>query len=181
MNIGATIRAIRKQRKMTIPQLCECTGLSKGFISNVENNRTSPSIATLESIANSLKVPLPYLLLHQTQRMQVVRKADRVQTTMPGIDNLKVELLCDRRDMRMMICEMPPGGTTGANTHIGEECHVVISGKILIEQAEDREILEQGDSFSWNASVPHTVTNIGDVPAVVLISVYKEIHLDDVK
>jgi len=81
MDIGSTIRAIRNRKKITIPQLCEGTGLSKGFISNVENNKTSPSIATLDSIATFLKVPLPYLLLRKEQRMRIIRHDERKQTT----------------------------------------------------------------------------------------------------
>ncbi len=175
MNIGATIRAIRKRKKLTIPQLCEGTGLSKGFISNVENNKTSPSIATLESIAAFLKVPLPYLLLHEEQRMQVTRKEERKLTT-TGKQKLKVEHLSAQGGLRMMIVEFPPGATTGDNIHEGEECHFVLKGTLLAEQGEDSAVLEEGDSFSWNASVPHKVTNTGEGPALVLISVYKEVH-----
>ncbi|MNL66752.1 Cupin domain protein [compost metagenome] len=56
----------------------------------------------------------------------------------------------------------------------------MLKGRILAEQGEDSAILEEGDSFSWNASVPHKVTNIGDQSALVLISVYKEVHTEDV-
>ena len=47
-----------------------------------------------------------------------------------------------------------------------------MQGKVLAEQGEDSVIVEEGDSFSWNASVPHFVKNIGDEKAVVLIAVY---------
>ena len=63
MDIGSTIRAIRKRKKITIAQICEETGLSQGFMSQVETNKTSPSIATLDNIAKALNVPLPYLLM----------------------------------------------------------------------------------------------------------------------
>jgi transcriptional regulator with XRE-family HTH domain len=179
MDIGATIRAIRKRKKLTIPQLCEGTGLSKGFISNVENNKTSPSIATLESIATFLKIPLPYLLLHKEQRMHVIRKEERQRTT-TGKEKLKVEHLSAQGGLRMRIVEFPPGATTGdPHAHEGEECHFVLKGKILAEQGEDIAVLEEGDSFSWNASVPHKVINTGDEPALVLISVYREVHTDE--
>ena len=51
MNIGSAIREIRQRRGITIAQICEGTGLSKGFMSQVENNKTSPSISTLETIS----------------------------------------------------------------------------------------------------------------------------------
>jgi len=80
MNIGSKIRTIRLRKKLTIAQMCEGTGLSKGFISNVENNNTSPSINTLQIIANFLNIPLPYLLLEKDQHMSVIRKNEREYT-----------------------------------------------------------------------------------------------------
>ncbi|MEH6945218.1 helix-turn-helix domain-containing protein [Bacillus sp. JJ722] len=178
MDIGSKIRAIRKRKKITIAQMCESTGLSKGFISNVENNNTSPSISTLQTIASYLKVPLPYLLLEKEQHMKVIRKDSRTNTSYNG---LKVEHLTSRAGLKMMIVEFPPGTSIGEpNAHQGEECHLVLEGKVLAEQGEDSVIIEEGDSFSWNASVPHYVKNIGDTKAVVLISVYSDTELGDI-
>lgn len=178
LDIGTKIRAIRNRKKITIAQMCEATGLSKGFISNIENNNTSPSISTLSTIASFLEVPLPYLLLEKNQHMRVVRKESRTTSTFNG---LKIEHLASKGGLRMMIVEFPPGATIGEpNSHEGEECHLVLEGKILAEQGEDSFIVEAGDSFSWNASVPHFVKNVGETKAVVLISIYSDTELNDV-
>jgi quercetin dioxygenase-like cupin family protein len=173
MNIGSKIRAIRNRKKITIAQMCEETGLSKGFISNVENNNTSPSINTLQTISNFLKVPLPYLLLEKDQHMSVVRKQERKSTVSQDAD-LKVEHLASQGGLSLRLVDFPPGTSTGESiAHEGEECHLVIKGQILAEQGEDSYILGEGDTFSWSASVPHFVKNIGDETAVILIAVYK--------
>lgn len=178
LEIGTKIRAIRNRKKITIAQMCEGTGLSKGFISNVENNNTSPSINTLSTIAEFLGVPLPYLLLEKKQHMRVVRKNERTSST---FNDLKIEHLTSKGGLRMRIVEFPPGSSLGEpHAHEGEECHLVLEGKILAEQGEDSIIVEAGDSFSWNASVPHFVKNIGDGKAVVLISIYSDTELNDV-
>lgn len=157
--------------------MCEGTGLSKGFISNVENNHTSPSISTLQTIAKFLEVPLPYLLLENQQRMRVVKKNERTYSTH---NQLKVEHIASKDGLRMMIVEFPPGASMGeANAHEGKENHLVLAGKVLAQQGEDSVIAEEGDSFSWNACVPHFVKNIGDEKAVVLISIYSEAKLED--
>ncbi|WP_138495408.1 helix-turn-helix domain-containing protein [Paenibacillus pinistramenti] len=174
MNIGATIRAIRKRKNITIVQICEETGLSQGFMSQVENNKTSPSISTLESIANALKVPLSYLLLKEEERMKIVRREDRPVTT-SGAGELKVEHLSSTKNVRVRIVEIPPGASTGeAHAHEGEEVHLVIKGRIYAEQGEDRAEFGEGDSFSWNACTPHLVRNAGPETAQVLIAVYTE-------
>jgi len=175
MNIGTTIRTIRKRKNITITQICEETGLSQGFMSQVENNKTSPSIATLESIATTLKVPLAYLLLRQEERMNIVRKAER-RITKSGTENLKVEHLSSTKNLRMRLVELPPGALTGdaPHAHEGEEVHFVIKGRIYAEQGEDKAEFEEGDSFSWNACTPHLVRNIGEETAIVLISIYSD-------
>ncbi|WP_458124438.1 cupin domain-containing protein [Paenibacillus sp. Z3-2] len=111
------------------------------------------------------------------QRMNVVRKNERKETT-AGSGQIKVQQLTAKGAMRMSIVELPPGASTGVSKHAGEESHLVLQGKIRAEQCEDVEVLEAGDSFTWNAIVPHEVTNIGEEPAVVLIAVSKELGLD---
>jgi len=172
------IRAIRNRKKITIAQMCEGTGLSKGFISNVENNNTSPSINTLQTISNFLGVPLPYLLLEKQQHMRIVRRDER---TYSAFNNLKIEHLTSKGGLRMMLVEFPPGASMGeTNAHEGEESHLVLEGRVLAEQGEDSMMIEEGDSFSWNASVPHFVKNIGEEKAVVLISIYSDTELNDI-
>lgn len=172
MEIGSKIRDIRKRKKITIAQMSEQIGLSKGFISNIENDNTSPSLNTLQVIASFLDVPLPYLLLEKKEHMKVVRKSERVYTTFNGI---KIEHLTSQSGLRMMHVELPSGASTGeAIAHEGEESHVVLKGTVLAKQGEDSFIIEEGDSFSWNASVPHFVKNIGEDEAVLLIAVYSE-------
>jgi len=179
LDIGSKIRSIRNRKKITIAQMCEGTGLSKGFISNVENNNTSPSINTLNTIAEFLKVPLPYLLLEKKQHMRVVRKEARRTSS---LKDLKIEHITSKGPLRMMIVESPPGFAVGddePHAHEGEEVHLVLKGKILAEQGEDSIIAEEGDSFSWNASVPHMVKNIGDTKSVILIAIYSDTKIDD--
>ncbi|SDE61138.1 Transcriptional regulator, contains XRE-family HTH domain [Fontibacillus panacisegetis] len=179
MDIGSNIRLIRKRKNITIAQICEETGLSQGFMSQVETNKTSPSIATLENIARALKVPLAYLLLKKEERMNIVRKDERLVTT-SGSDKLKVEHLSSTKNVRTMIVELPPGSSTGdtPHAHEGEEVHIVIKGLIYAEQGEDAAEFQEGDSFSWNACTPHLVKNIGTETALIMIAVYRESEQD---
>ncbi|PGK31729.1 DNA-binding protein [Bacillus anthracis] len=178
MDIGSKIRAIRNRKKITITQMYEGTGLSKGFISNVENNNTSPSIGTLSTIAAFLGVPLSYLLLKKKQNMRIVRRDARAHSS---FNQLKIEHLASKGGLKTIIAEFPSGYSTGEpHSHEGEECHLVLEGKILIEQGEDSFIVKEGESFSWNASVPHFVKNIGDSKAVVFISIYSDTELNDI-
>jgi len=174
MEIGATIRTIRKKKGITIGQLCEATGLSQGFLSLVENNKTSPSLNTLDSIAGALEVPLSFLLLKQEERMKVTRKDGRTFSLYK--DQLKVEHLGEEGGLRLLLIEIPPGppANLDTNVHEGVECHLVLKGKLLAKQGEDEYTVEEGDSFSWQSFVPHYVANIGEEAALVLIASYNE-------
>lgn len=182
MNIGSKIREIRNKKNITIVQLCEGTGLSKGFISNVENNNTSPSINTLQTIADFLEIPLAYLLLEKKHYMSVIRKNKR-KTLITNENAMKVEYLGEKSGLKMLKVELQTGSSIGegkSHSHEGIECHLVLQGRVIAKQGEDSEILEEGDSFSWHGCVPHVVKNIGDKPAVILISIYTGTESSDV-
>jgi len=127
----------------------------------------------LQTIAKFLDVPLPYLLLEKKQHMRVVRKAERAYTT---FNDIEIEhLTVTESGLRLMHVKLPPGASTReAIAHEGEESHLVIKGTVHAEQGEDQVIAKEGDSFSWNASVPHYVKNIGEEEAILLIAVYTE-------
>jgi quercetin dioxygenase-like cupin family protein len=157
-------------------QMTEGTGLSKGFISKIENNITSPSLNTLQTVAHFLKIPLPYLLLEKGQRMRILRKHKRQYTDQ---ENLRVEHLTSKGRLMMKRVKIPPEASIGDELHAGEECYLIEQGKILAEQGEDSVILIEGDSFSWNACVPHFMKNIGDKQAVILVAIYTDNELED--
>ncbi|WP_172250684.1 helix-turn-helix domain-containing protein [Saccharibacillus deserti] len=175
MDLGSNIRTVRKRKGITIASICAATGLSQGFMSQLENNKTSPSISTLEQIAEALDVPLVYLLLKKEDRMQVTRKKDRHQTA-GGTSHVSISHIGRTPHLRMTIVELAPGASSGdtPHSHEGEEVHVVVRGTVTAEQGEDRYVLSEGDAFSWNAGVPHRVWNEGEETAIVLIAVYTD-------
>lgn len=175
MELGSNIRTIRKRKGITIASICAATGLSQGFMSQLENDKTSPSIATLEQIAAALDVPLAYLLLRKEERMQVIRKKDRIPTS-AGTRHVSLSHVGRTPHLRMTLAELAPGAASGElpHAHEGEEIHMVVRGTVTAQQGEDLYELGEGDTFSWNASVPHRVWNSGTEPAVILISVYTD-------
>lgn len=171
MSVGERVKSIRTERGMTVAALADLTGLSKGLISQVENNKTSPSIATLEKIAEGLKVPAAYLLLKACEAIQVVRSGERMVYRF-GPDGLKVEILSGHspHSLKAVLVEFPPGTTTGcdAHAHGGEEFHLILEGEILAEQGDRSVVLKTGDAFHWKGCIPHRIKNVGETTARVL-------------
>lgn len=171
MTLGTRIRDVRAQQGITLQYLAERTGLSKGLISQVENDKTSPSLQTLEKLAEALAVPAAYLLLQDAQRMQVVRADQRpvFAFCQPG---MQAELLSGASArLTTMILTLPPGSNTGNNCHLhqGEEHYYVLEGRVRAVEGDSCVELKVGDSFSWNGYLAHRVENLGSEPARLLV------------
>src|SRR5690349_4276233 len=173
MQLGRKIRDLRLRRGMTVQQLAESTGLSKGFISQVENGRTSPSLATLQDLAKSLETSVAYLVVEEEQVPHVVRSQQRPRVTVGGNTSL-VEVLSaqPRRNLELIQAELPTGMSAGDKRHYhhGEEIVLCVEGRVSLACGAHVVVLEAGDSCHFDGRVPHAVENAGAVPARVLIA-----------
>src|SRR2546428_8739604 len=115
MQLGKKIRDLRFRRGLTVQQLAEASSLSKGFISQVENDRTSPSLATLRDLARALDTTVSYLVVEDEQAPFVVRGRERPVAPSNG-DRSRIEVLSaqPRRNLELLLLELPPGGSAGS-------------------------------------------------------------------
>src|SRR5918999_539911 len=75
--VGAQIRRRRRERGLTLAAVAEATGLNVGYLSQVENDKASPSLETLASLAEALDVPIAWFLLDQSIGPRLVRASER--------------------------------------------------------------------------------------------------------
>ncbi len=169
MSLGARIRQTRTQKGITLQELSDRSGLSKGFICQLENDKASPSLQALEKLAGGLGVSIAYLFLTPEEKFHVIRGHERPEYRVG--EGLQVQILsANRRTLKMMLIQLPPGtGTGGENhTHEGEECHLVLEGTVRYIQGDESVVLKAGDSLHWNGFVPHRVENCGTEAARIL-------------
>src|SRR5437870_605120 len=149
MQLGKKIRDLRSRRGLTVQQLAAASGLSKGFISQVENDRTSPSLATLRDLARALDTSVAYLVVEDDHVPYVVRHGQRPRMPLNG-NGSQVEVLSaqPRRNLELLMAELPPGAVAGKDPrqHTGEECLVCLEGRVMVTCGEHRLVLEAGDS-----------------------------------
>jgi len=170
MSLGSRIRQTRTQKGITLQELSERSGLSKGFICQLENDKASPSLQALDRISAALGVPVALLLISHGERAYVVRAEER-QGCSVGSEGLSVQLLsAPGRNLKMLLMELAPGASTGGDNHVheGEECHLVLQGSVRYRQGDEELILREGDSLHWNGYIPHRVENCGCGPARIL-------------
>ncbi|MFZ5814050.1 MAG: cupin domain-containing protein [Bacillota bacterium] len=170
MSLGNRIRQTRTQKGITLQELSERSGLSKGFICQLENDKASPSLQALERLSAGLSVPIAFLFLSEEEKIHVVRANERQGYSVGG-EGINVRFLSARgRHLKMMMIELAPGTSTGGDNHSheGEECHLVVEGTVRYTQADESVILHAGDSLHWNGYIPHRVENCGQTTARVL-------------
>ncbi|HHU32397.1 MAG TPA: cupin domain-containing protein [Clostridia bacterium] len=169
--LGEKIRKKRIEKNLSLKDLAERIGLTASFLSQVERELAEPSITSLRKIAEALDVPIFYFLLDNDNHSPVVRKNNRKVLHFPST-KLTYELLSPdlNRQMEVLIARLEPGATGGEedSTHPGEECILILEGKMKITIGEETYYLEEGDSIYYFASIPHSLKNHGDGSLVFL-------------
>lgn len=167
--VGHEVRRWRRTRGLTLALVSERSGLNIGYLSQIENDKAIPSLEALAAIAGALDVPPAWLLLDSSTPPQVVLAADRPQTAGPGGAYLTEVDAGKSRDVCILEAVVPPGHSTGAHTHNGDEHHLVLAGRWRMTQGDHVIELGPGDYLAWDPSIPHDVENIGDEPGRLLI------------
>ena len=167
--VGSRVRRLRTERKLTLTQIAEQTGLNVGYLSQVETDKASPSLETLAAIADALGVPITWLLVDDAPPPRVVRRADRPARMMRGQARLEVVDGGFARQLRIVEVIAEPGDRSSLMTDAGEEHHLVLAGRIRLRQGAFETVLGPGDYLVWDGCFPHEAEVVGDEPAHILI------------
>jgi transcriptional regulator with XRE-family HTH domain len=166
LNMGSKIKKLRKAKELSLKAVSEKVGLSPSLLSQIENDKVTPSIATLFKIANFLGKKTSFFLDDYTEERQVespvVKKKERTilhsknsriryELLNPKLSNAKVEFL-------EVIVEK--GCETGTYTHDGEEYGIILTGKLEVILDGNHYILSRGDSIAFDSSRPHGFRNL---------------------
>ena len=166
--VGRQIRRWRTERGLTLARLAERSGLNLGYLSQIENDKASPSLAVLGQIADALDVSPAWFLMGDAPPPHVVSAGERpVSVTDIG----RVEHVDGRtsRDVSILEVSAAPGGRVGTHAHPGDEHHVVLRGRMRLTQGEHTIEAGPGDYVRWDGSVPHDAEVVGDGEAAMLI------------
>jgi len=168
--VGSQIRRRRRERDLTLSGVAELTGLNIGYLSQVENDKASPSLETLASLAGALDVPIAWFLLDTSVAPRVVRAAERPRRRMPRGSGAMTQVDGGiARDIAIFEGTMPAGHRTGFHEHPGNEHHIILSGRVRFTQGESVVEAGAGDYVLLDGTLPHDAEAIGDDPARLMI------------
>ena len=171
MNIGEKIKSLRVQNSLTQEELADRSELTKGFISQLERDLTSPSIATLVDILEGLGTNLKDFFNESIDEKIVFSKEDAFETEN---DELKYTLKwiipnAQKNMMEPILIEIDPDGRTKEDSpHEGEEFGYVINGNIFIHIGSQKHRVKKGESFYYKANANHYISNEGKTKAKII-------------
>lgn len=181
--LGNRIKQERIKRKLSQIELSRAVGISAPYISNVENGKTDPPLGILRKIANALQCPVANFFIGSEDEMfrngsdtfnyptRVVKKNQRKHFVDPSSHSTTWELLSPdtRRKMEFLLVRYQSGAQTlEPSAHEGEECGLVLSGKLKVTIEGQEFVLEEGDSIYFESSQLHELKNIAEGETVTI-------------
>ena len=177
--IGKSIKSFRLQKNLTLQELADKTGYSKGYLSKVEKSDKAPPVATLSTIARELGVTVASFLGEgpQNDSIYLVRKSERTLMASTGEEfGYAYEALANpypNKHMEPFVLSYPSKDAFNYGfQHDGEEMLFVLQGKIRFKYGDREFVLEEGDCVYFDSSVLHTGEPVGDEPLKTLIVIY---------
>lgn len=169
MDIGKKLKELRLQNDLTLGDLASRSELTKGFLSQVERNLTTPSIATLEDILEALgsnlseffrEEPEPQLVFTAQEFFEDEQEEFKIEWVIPNAQKNKMEPI--------LLTLHPHGQSNEMISHHGEEFGYVLKGNVTLVRGNKRYKLKAQETFYLDGSKSHYLYNHGNTDAKVL-------------
>lgn len=169
MDIGQRIRQLRNKNNLTLEELASRCELTKGFLSQLERNLTSPSISTLEDIVEALGMNMydffkedeDEKMVFGTEDFFVDEREDHTITwIVPNAQKNEMEPILIELDKQKQSMIIDP--------HEGQEFGYVVQGKIKLIYGDNEFILKKGETFYLKGLVSHYIVNPSETRAKVI-------------
>ena len=177
--VGKNIKKLRKERGLSLNELAEMIGMTKGYISKIENSESAPPLSTLSKIALSLDVEVGALTaedldLPQPMKVCVTKKGQGKKLTTGNLIGYHYEILAHKKSGKNMepMLLTPAFEEEAIFSHEGEEFMYTIEGTHEVIYDGESYIIDAGDSIYFDSIVPHTGRSIGKTKAKVLAISY---------
>jgi transcriptional regulator with XRE-family HTH domain len=175
--IGEHMRRLRSDRRVSVRAFAAMTGFSPSFISQLENGQVSPSLGSLQKIAETLGVTLgEFFAAAETGEEALIVRTDerrRMDSTWTDAHIEALGAMASSRQLEPVLAIFGPGGKSGRHPHAParEEFAFVVKGKITLTLADEENVLIPGDSVTLPAQAPRLWENrTEDVAEILIVS-----------
>lgn len=172
-DIGAKLRQRRKGLGLTLEAVAKAAGVTTGFVSQVERNITSPSLASLTALAEALDSHITEFFAPPPKPEETSRAEMRAIYSSPGggFDFERLSTSFSGSRLNGLLVHHPPGFVIEEMTHEGEEFYFVMKGALTLVVDGVRTVLGVGDSIHFDSGRPHSVHNeTGETVTVLVVN-----------
>jgi transcriptional regulator with XRE-family HTH domain len=159
VNVGKRVRQLRTEAGLSIRALAEASGLNVNTLSLIENNKSSPSVSTLQQLASSLSIPLTsFFEAGGPERHLVFQKAGarpQAAFSLGIMEDLGAGLSLRGGQPLIVILEPQADSGTTPIVHTGYEFVYCLEGRLAYVVEGQEYLLEPGDSLIFEAHLPH--------------------------
>ena len=179
--VGHNLRRLRTRHGYSLERLAKLSGVSRAMLGQIELGRSVPTINLLWKVARALEVPFAALTGGPDVRGTIVLRGDDAKVLVSQSGHFRSRALFpfdSQRKVEFYELRLVPGGLELADPHAPGtmENLVVARGTIEIDIASERHVLEEEDAILFEADVPHSYKNLGQVEAqVYLVMTYVDL------
>jgi len=183
MQIGNRIKERRREKNITVQELANSANVSKGLISQIENNRTIPSLVVLIDIIKSLNIDLNVFfkdIRHKSEDTEPIirRKEEYEHFEKEDAKGFHYQRIFSKyiksATVDVVILELEPGSHRELVQTEAYEYKYIISGEVEYLFNNNSYFLKQGDSMLFDGRIPHTPKNNTDRMASMLVVYFFE-------
>jgi transcriptional regulator with XRE-family HTH domain len=175
------LSTLRAQRKWSLDALSSACGVSRSMLSEIERANVNPTLAVTMSIARAFGMSIGEFLESPavSSNLHVIRKEDRTYHFRSD-DKIKIRTLSPlflEKDVEFYEVTLQPGGDLKSAAHFAgtREFLTVEKGRVRVTSGDDSEDLNERDSVSYRADLPHSIRNLGQgVALVFLVDIYRQ-------
>jgi transcriptional regulator with XRE-family HTH domain len=172
LDLGTRLKIVRENRGLSQRELARRAGVTNGTISLIEQNKNSPSVASLKKVLDGLPMSLSeFFALDVPPRDQVFFKAEELLELTEGMVSFRqVGGDLQGRNLQILHERYQPGADTGRSMlrHNSEEGGIILQGQIEITVGDQRRVLGPGDSYHFDSRLPHRFRNTGKIPCEII-------------
>jgi transcriptional regulator with XRE-family HTH domain len=184
--IGNKVRELRQKNRFTLQDLAIKTGLSKPFLSQIENDHVVPPIATLLKLARALNVGMAFFFQDEigSDKISITRQRERIRVERRPhqekgeVDYIYIALETKKtnKNMEPFLVEFPIRDTEDMvfMSHEGEEFLYVTEGSVEFRTVDRVETLEAGDSIYFESDISHSFRCVSATPAKALAVIWSK-------
>lgn len=173
-NLGELLRQLRTERNLSVRTLAGRTGFSPSFVSQVELNQASPSIASLERLATALGVTLGEFFGDSGETAPAITRTGKRRPLTSWWSRAQIEALTPTRagwPFETVMITIAVGGSSGPRLHAhpGHQFVIVFDGAVQLTLGTEIQTLRRGDAVNLEPRTPHRWENSGKAAARIAV------------